>query len=40
MMFCGNGGSAADSQHLATEMLVRLRRSNERAVDRRARADP
>src|SRR6202167_5697208 len=24
-MFCGNGGSAADSQHLATEMLVRLR---------------
>ncbi len=25
IMFCGNGGSAADSQHLATEMLVRLR---------------
>ena len=25
LMFCGNGGSAADSQHLATEMLVRLR---------------
>ena len=21
LMFCGNGGSAADSQHLATEML-------------------
>jgi D-sedoheptulose 7-phosphate isomerase len=25
LMFCGNGGSAADSVHLATEMLVRLR---------------
>jgi D-sedoheptulose 7-phosphate isomerase len=25
LMFCGNGGSAADSQHLATELLVRLR---------------
>ena len=25
IMFCGNGGSAADSQHLATEMLIRLR---------------
>jgi D-sedoheptulose 7-phosphate isomerase len=24
IMFCGNGGSAADSQHLATEMVVRL----------------
>src|SRR5512137_1289442 len=23
-IFCGNGGSAADSQHLATEMVVRL----------------
>jgi D-sedoheptulose 7-phosphate isomerase len=23
-MFCGNGGSAADSQHLATELVVRL----------------
>lgn len=31
LMFCGNGGSAADSQHLATEMLVRLRGSVERA---------
>lgn len=31
MMFCGNGGSAADSQHLATEMLVRLRPNNDRA---------
>ena len=30
LMFCGNGGSAADSQHLATEMLVRLRGSVER----------
>ena len=23
--FCGNGGSAADAQHLAAELLVRLR---------------
>src|ERR1700709_2707318 len=30
LMFCGNGGSAADSQHLATEMLIRLRSSAER----------
>ena len=30
LMFCGNGGSAADSQHLATEMLVRLRPNNNR----------
>src|SRR6266536_5642852 len=27
VMFCGNGGSAADSQHLATELLIRLRGS-------------
>ena len=25
LLFCGNGGSAADSQHLAAEFLVRLR---------------
>jgi D-sedoheptulose 7-phosphate isomerase len=25
IMFCGNGGSAADAQHLATELLIRLR---------------
>ena len=24
VMFCGNGGSAADSQHLATELMIRL----------------
>lgn len=24
ILFCGNGGSAADSQHLATELVVRL----------------
>jgi D-sedoheptulose 7-phosphate isomerase len=30
IMFCGNGGSAADSQHLATELLIRLRGSVER----------
>jgi D-sedoheptulose 7-phosphate isomerase len=26
LMFCGNGGSAADAQHLATEYAVRFRR--------------
>ncbi|MSO90346.1 MAG: SIS domain-containing protein [Acetobacteraceae bacterium] len=31
IMFCGNGGSAADSQHLAAELLVRLRGKVERA---------
>ena len=30
IMFCGNGGSAADAQHLAAEMLVRLRPMNNR----------
>ncbi|MFO7260011.1 MAG: SIS domain-containing protein [bacterium] len=27
LMFCGNGGSAADAQHLAAEYVVRFRRS-------------
>ncbi|MGH7068113.1 MAG: D-sedoheptulose-7-phosphate isomerase [Acetobacteraceae bacterium] len=31
LLFCGNGGSAADAQHLATECLIRLRASHERA---------
>ena len=32
-LFCGNGGSAADSQHLATEMVVRLSsKTNRRAL--------
>ena len=30
LMFCGNGGSAADAQHLAAELLVRLRPKNNR----------
>lgn len=30
LFFCGNGGSAGDAQHLATEMLVRLRSGIER----------
>ena len=30
LMFCGNGGSAADAQHLAAEMLVRLRPNHNR----------
>ena len=25
ILFCGNGGSAADSQHIATELVVRLK---------------
>ena len=25
LMLCGNGGSAADAQHLAAELLIRLR---------------
>ena len=27
LLFCGNGGSAADAQHLATELIIRLRSS-------------
>lgn len=27
ILFCGNGGSAADSQHLAAELVIRLRSS-------------
>ena len=30
LLFCGNGGSAGDAMHLATEMLIRLRGSVER----------
>ncbi len=30
VMLCGNGGSAADAQHLAAELLVRLRPLNNR----------
>lgn len=30
LMFCGNGGSASDAMHLATEMLVRLRPTKNR----------
>src|SRR5262245_16288404 len=30
VLFCGNGGSAADSQHLATELVVRLSHEFER----------
>ena len=32
LMFCGNGGSAADAQHLAAELLVRLRPKINRAA--------
>jgi len=27
VIFCGNGGSAADSQHLATELVVRFKKN-------------
>ena len=30
VMFCGNGGSAADSQHLAAELVVRLTAESDR----------
>ncbi|MCB0280243.1 MAG: D-sedoheptulose 7-phosphate isomerase [Calditrichaeota bacterium] len=30
LLFCGNGGSASDSQHLATELMVRLRHTKNR----------
>lgn len=30
LLLCGNGGSAADAQHLATELLVRFRSNVER----------
>lgn len=31
LLFCGNGGSAADAQHLATEYVVRYRRARRAA---------
>lgn len=31
ILFCGNGGSAADAQHLAAELLIRLRSEVNRA---------
>jgi D-sedoheptulose 7-phosphate isomerase len=31
VLFCGNGGSAADAQHLAAELVGRLDRGRERA---------
>lgn len=30
IMFCGNGGSAADAQHLSAELIVRLRKNCKR----------
>ena len=32
IMFCGNGGSAADAQHLAAELTVRLKIKNRKAI--------
>jgi D-sedoheptulose 7-phosphate isomerase len=31
LITCGNGGSAADAQHIAAELLIRFRSGNERA---------
>ena len=31
IIFCGNGGSAADAQHLATELVVRYKK-NRKAI--------
>jgi len=30
ILFCGNGGSASDAQHISTELMVRLKHSNNR----------
>ena len=30
ILFCGNGGSAADAQHIAAELIVRFKKGNER----------
>ncbi len=30
IMFCGNGGSSSDAQHLAAELLIRLRKEVQR----------
>lgn len=32
LMLCGNGGSAADAQHLAAELLIRLRPTHNRVA--------
>lgn len=32
ILFCGNGGSAADCQHIATELMVRLKHDSNRAA--------
>ncbi len=32
VLFCGNGGSAADCQHLATELVVRLTAQRDRSA--------
>ena len=32
ILICGNGGSAADAQHLAAEFLVRLKPKNNRSA--------
>jgi D-sedoheptulose 7-phosphate isomerase len=36
IFICGNGGSAADAQHLAAEFMVRLRPNINRDPDRKS----
>ncbi len=32
ILLCGNGGSAADAQHIAAELIIRYKSSNERSA--------
>ena len=32
VLLCGNGGSAADAQHIATELVIRMSKPNRRAL--------
>ena len=32
VMFCGNGGSAADAQHLAAELMIQLSKKKEKLI--------
>ncbi len=32
VLLCGNGGSAADAQHMATELVIRMTKPNRRAL--------
>ena len=32
VMFCGNGGSAADAQHLAAELMIQLSKKKKKLI--------